>query len=281
MNKKTWSNTEVELLINFYPNSTDNELIELLPSRTLVSIKVKAKKLKLKKTNDAKFKNRSLSHTGEKNGMFGKKNPLNGSTYDDFYGIEKSDMIKNKLSEYRNNNPIKLFGEKNGMFGKKPYNYGSHLSQEVKDILSKKAIIRYENLSDEEKEKRRELWINNVLIPLMSNKIKTKPEFVFENMLKELNILYEQQKPIGFYVVDYCVNNIIFEIQGDYWHGNPLFYDTLNLSVTQKKNIARDKAKKTFLENRGYFVYYFWENDLIKNIDECKKEIKNILYEKI
>jgi len=49
MNKKTWNDNDILLLIKFYPEKTDVELQKLFPDRTLISIKVKAKKLKLKK----------------------------------------------------------------------------------------------------------------------------------------------------------------------------------------------------------------------------------------
>jgi G:T-mismatch repair DNA endonuclease (very short patch repair protein) len=276
MNKITWSKEEIDNLINKYPNSCDDELIEMYPNRTLVSIKVKAKKLKLKKTKEAEFINRSKAHTGNNNGMFGKTNKLKGKKYSDVYGVEKSDEIKSKLSEYRKNNPIDVKGEKNPMFGKIPKNKGTKQTDEVKKNLSLKAIERYKNLSTEEKEKRKNLWIEKVLIPLLNNKKKTKPELVFEKLLDSLNIEFNDEVPIGFYIVDYLINDIIFEIQGDYWHANPKYYDINLINKTQTNNVNRDKSKKTYLTNRGYKVFYIWEDEF-KNEELVKNKIKEIL----
>jgi very-short-patch-repair endonuclease len=279
MNKKTWNDNDILLLIKFYPEKTDVELQKLFPDRTLISIKVKAKKLKLKKNYEANIKNRSFTHSGEKNAMYGKKSKLKDKTYLEVYGEDKSNLIKDKLSIYRKNNPIDMSGDKNPMYGKEPHNKGCKTTEKIKKLLSKKAIERYKNLSNNEKNKRKNLWVEKVLLPLINNKIKTKPELIFESLLITLNIKYEPQKPIDFYVVDYCVGNKVFEVQGDYWHGNPEFYDYSKLSKTQKNNIRRDKAKKTYLENNGYQVFYFWENDLKKN-ENTLNNLKLILYEK-
>jgi len=278
MNGKIWNDNDILLLIKSYPEKIDAELEKLFPNRTLTSIKVKAKKLKLKKTYEANTKNRSLAQSGEKNAMYGKKSKLKNKTYVEVYGEDKSNIIKDKLSVYRKNNPIDISGDKNPMYGKTPYNKGCKTTEKIKKLLSEKAIERYKNLSDDEKNKRKNLWIEKVLLPLIKNKNKTKPELIFEGLLNTLNINYEPQKPIGFYVVDYCVGDKVFEVQGDYWHGNPDFYDYLKLSKTQKNNIRRDKSKKTYLQNNGYQVFYFWENDLIKN-ENTLNNLKLILDE--
>jgi G:T-mismatch repair DNA endonuclease (very short patch repair protein) len=277
MNKKKWTNGDTTLLIDLYPISTDNELIKAFNGRTLTSIKVKAKKMKLKKTKEAEFKNRSNATSGEKNGMFGKDHVLKNKTYDDFYGLDESEQIKKKLSDNKKENYRDISGDKNPMFGKIPYNKGHKMSQEIKNFLSKKAIERYKNLSDDEKEKRKKIWFEKVFSKKYDKNKRTKPELIFENLLNDLGVDFIPQTPVNYYLVDYTVNKLAFEIHGDYWHGNPLIFNNEKLTKTQIKNINRDKRKKICLEKCGYTVFYFWEFDLIKNNKICQQKLKEIL----
>ena len=98
-----------------------------------------------------------------------------------------------------------------------------------------------------------------------------------------MNITFEEQKRFNFkdkyYIVDFLLpnENIIIEVNGDYWHGNPLIYQKEQLNNLQLDLINRDINKKNELENIGYKVIYLWEYDLINNIDKCKSIILNAL----
>ena len=58
------------------------------------------------------------------------------------------------------------------------------------------------------------------------------------------------QYPIQRYVVDFAdvKKKIVININGDYWHANPLLYDRNNLGKLQQINVRQDKNKKIFLE---------------------------------
>lgn len=45
----------------------------------------------------------------------------------------------------------------------------------------------------------------------------------------------------------------------------------------RKKNIRRDKAKKTYLTNKNYEILYLWENDIKTNIEWIKNLIIKFL----
>ena len=123
-----------------------------------------------------------------------------------------------------------------------------------------------------------------------NGKIWTKPEREFKKILNEMKIgvkfpkeikeifnlvdddiaIIYFQYPIQRYICDfvYPENKIIFRIQGDFWHANPLLYQKDNLTKIQKFNISRDKNKKIYLEKHGWEVIDIWESDIYwrKNI---------------
>jgi len=106
----------------------------------------------------------------------------------------------------------------------------------------------------------------------------SKLEKTFANILDLLDIKYQQffyAKDIkafyDFYLPDY---NIIIEVDGDFWHCNPIkfpeaFYET------QKNNLIKDSIKTQWAADNGYKLLRFWENDINNNI----KQVKQILLE--
>ncbi len=63
---KEWTDQEVDTLIAHYGIVTNERLTELFPGRTLLAIYKKARKMGLKISDEIKFKNRSVAHSGEK-----------------------------------------------------------------------------------------------------------------------------------------------------------------------------------------------------------------------
>lgn len=45
------------------------------------------------------------------------------------------------------------------------------------------------------------------------------------------------------------------------------------------KNIERDLEIDKYLYNLGWTVIRFWGNDILKNIDECIREIENLIFD--
>lgn len=104
---------------------------------------------------------------------------------------------------------------------------------------------------------------------------KTRPQMIVNNMLLNLNINFENEKTFKYYSVDNYLTdfNLIIEVMGDYWHGNP--NNQVSLNEIQIKNKRRDSAKHTFILN--YYniqILYLWENDIIKCPEKCYALIK-------
>lgn len=107
----------------------------------------------------------------------------------------------------------------------------------------------------------------------------TKPERYFSELLEELNITYISQKLItslnfgrcyyDFYLPDY---NTVIEVDGDYWHGNPKIYDSLN--EQQKRCKIRDQQKELVLKENNVILKRVWESDLYTL---SKQQVVNLL----
>ena len=77
-----------------------------------------------------------------------------------------------------------------------------------------------EKISPEQKEKIRLRIAQN---SARSNKRNSKIQLKINSILDELKINYEREKIFEYYAADNYLNdfNLIIEVMGDYWHGNP------------------------------------------------------------
>ena len=121
-----------------------------------------------------------------------------------------------------------------------------------------------------------------------SGKFYTKPERCFKELLNEIGIGVKfpeyikeikgvsddehpyclfYQYPLETYVIDYIDLNkkIVININGDYWHANPLLYDLNNLHYLQKTNVWHDKNKREYLEKLGWTIVDIWESEIYWN----------------
>lgn len=104
-----------------------------------------------------------------------------------------------------------------------------------------------------------------VAIKLSDRDIKSNIHIAFENILDSMDIRYDSEFPLEGWNFDIhiCDTNILFEINGDYWHKLP-------------QRVQRDKRKKKVAENAGYVLYYIWEHQF-KNEDIIKSYIDYII----
>ncbi len=117
--------------------------------------------------------------------------------------------------------------------------------------------------------------VNGGINSMLSQKYQdTKPELMTKHYLDNNNIKYISQHPMyNKFVVDFYLpdKNIVLEILGDYWHGNPIKYGNDEglkpLSEKQIKQQNKDKLKFLYLTKCGHNVYMIWENDIYKNIN--------------
>jgi very-short-patch-repair endonuclease len=83
------------------------------------------------------------------------------------------------------------------------------------------------------------------------------------------------QYPIQRYICDFVdlEKKIIFQVNGDFWHSNPILYDHNNLTKIQKNNLHHDKNKKVYFENLGYKIVDIWESEIYWNRELIKTKI--------
>ncbi len=270
-----WSDADIELLNRVYFNTTDDQLIILFPTRTIVAIKVKAKKLKLHRSPEFTFQLKSRNTMGSSNPMYGKVGANRGKT--------PSDVTKEKI-RLSHLGKLGLIGNKNPMYGKPAYNRGIPPSTETVLKALETRRKNYNKLSSEQKEnklKKQQLHAIAVFSKFNRDRhsdYRTLPEQIVEDILISNNISYMFQYKAMYYKCDFYIQpNLIIEVQGDYWHANPMKYSTRILSPTQLKNISRDNQKFEYLTDRGFKILYIWEHDIYKNINIVKPLILNFI----
>lgn len=104
-----------------------------------------------------------------------------------------------------------------------------------------------------------------------SMSLDSKPQLVVNDILDVLQVSYEREVDFEFFSVDnYLIDyNLIIEVQGDYWHTNPLKF-TSNVTNSQYDRIGRDKAKHSYIKNQyGIECLYLWESDILNNKELC------------
>jgi very-short-patch-repair endonuclease len=107
----------------------------------------------------------------------------------------------------------------------------------------------------------------------------SKLEYTFASILESLNVEFTHQYHVDGFEYDFYVPSIntLIEIDGDYWHANPIKYTEDTLNNTQKKNLGLDKLKNQLAESKGYKLIRFWENDIVNNRLACIEQLISIL----
>ena len=99
---------------------------------------------------------------------------------------------------------------------------------------------------------------NKTILARNLRKSSTIQERRLWNLLKNRqfhNLKFKRQQPIGDYIVDFICKEakIIIEIDGGQ-HNEP-------------ENINYDKVRTEYLNNLGYKVIRFWNNEIYENIE--------------
>ena len=280
-----WTKEEEDELGYYYENlglsvsEFYKDFIKKYPYRTIESLKIKIVKLKLRHTKEQKFQIKSRFTKGENNGMFGKEGPNKGLTKDN------SERIKNsseKMSKTRKEmfkcGLLSLSGENNGMFGTDPWNNGltKYTHNSLLEAGLKQSRFRreyWESLSDEDKDK----IVGDLSLAANKAKKDTKIEIIVKDTLDGLDIKYVKNFRCDRYIFDFYLTdfNFVIECQGDYWHGNPEYFNELN--EIQLKNLERDKRKINYLQENNIKSLYLWENEIYK----FKTNLDKIILDKI
>ncbi len=157
--------------------------------------------------------------------------------------------------------------------------YGKRRITGDKDDISNARKEYWKNLPLDEREEKIKKILRNLHSGCYS-KLETKISVI----LDEFEIPYERsfwlnKKQFDFKIKD-C--NILIEVQGDFWHANPIKYkadDILNHPnnpISAKELWKKDNKKLKMANSHGYDVIYLWESDIKENkhIEILFNEIK-------
>lgn len=119
---------------------------------------------------------------------------------------------------------------------------------------------------------------------------------IHKQIVELLNIKYPQlkvkiEKKIKgqnrYFFFDIFINpNIIIEVNGDYWHGNPKIYKENDIILkgssneyTVKEKWEKDNNKINIAKELGYKILIVWEKDIKENMQQVERNIHNYLIE--
>ena len=181
-------------------------------------------------------------------------------------------------------------GSNNPMFGKKAWNDG--LTKETSDILMNNSIKKTGTKATEEAKhhmseaakirlvhghtghkhtpENKEKFRQNTLKMMKEGKfsqLKSKPHLIFEEILKDLNIEYEEEFNLDYWLFDFYLPKykLYIEVDGDYFHSHPKRWPNGPVTKTQKINHARDLSKNKYCKQNNITLLRFWECDILKN----------------
>ena len=232
----------------------------------------------------------SASVSGIRNGMYRKQSHLKGKHHTE----ETKEKLRNKRKGQKHTEETRKLlsalnkGENNKFFGKhhseetrkllselnkgkydgnnNPF-YGKHHSEETKEKLRNKSIEWRKNNPELAKQISLKGAKESMKTVRPFNKM-TKPEKIVEEYFKENNIDYIYSFVLGYkYQYDFKIGKWLIEVNGDYWHGNPLIYGNNQkpLNEMQLFKQQKDVLKKQYAEENGYELITIWETDIKNN----------------
>jgi len=201
-----------------------------------------------------------------------------GKTYDEIYGKEKADDIKNKLKREKAwNSGVSSKNDSRILSGDNHPRTGETLDSKTKEQISESLKEFYKTPEGEivrqKTIKRRETQI----FPKKDTSIEIK----VQNILKDNNIEFDTHKFIEeiehSYQCDIIIPRIrlIIECDGCYWHG----CNNCNKDISEKiqKQIEVDKIRTKELVECGYYIVRLWEHDINNNMDICVAKINECI----
>lgn len=247
-------------------------------------------------------------------GKKGSKNPFYGKTHSEetksnqssfmkgrsigelnpFYGKSHTKESKMKISESLTG---LMTGALNGFYGKthsaetiatimrKNKIYNSNRSVDEKQLVSEKLSkaqhrLNKENPKKYRKDKQKAAYASSMI---QGKYKKNKLEQLFHDHMIQQNIEVEYSFIRNRMQFDFGhkKSKTLIELNGDYWHGNPLKYGEDEglkpLNEMQRMAKIRDKAKRSWAQEHGYNLLVIWEHDMYNNINEVIKRVKNAI----
>lgn len=98
----------------------------------------------------------------------------------------------------------------------------------------------------------------------------------------KVNYVYQfEAKDIGRFYDFYLPNeNLLIEIDGDYWHGNPDKYSENELKYHQRKAQRIDEYKNKWALLHGIPILRIWESEIRKQPSKVMNVLKSIISER-
>lgn len=109
-------------------------------------------------------------------------------------------------------------------------------------------------------------------------------------ILEELGVVYSKEFPLHYIdntgknrwkFYDTKVGSLLIEINGDYWHANPMKYKADHVFVFPKSTVSAcelweaDRFKQDLAIHNGYNFLCIWETEIKQNINDVTKKIKD------
>lgn len=262
MTQRAWTIEEIDFLKNNYKNNVASmKYISEQLNRSYRSVQQKTVKLGLTSkrqkltTNDVKF-------------ILDNINTLSIEKLSEQLNVD-SKTIRTVLKTHNVSNPrsVKMTSK-------------AWSNEETQYLINNYHVKSYAILSDELNRSRKSIESKAIRLNL-GHKGRPKQdissaEILCRNLLSSLNLEFKTEVRIKNFYIDFMIDNVCIEVQGDYWHCNPKIYST-PVSNVQKRTIEKDARKKDYLESLGYTVIYLWEYDLIHNIELCEKLVRSAL----
>jgi G:T-mismatch repair DNA endonuclease (very short patch repair protein) len=261
--------------------------------KTKIFIKCSLSGLWIKRTYSERFLSKKQyvcpksSVSAERNGMYGKHmSEKNKEIISKNSKGNKFRLGKKFTKEQRDKRSKILFGSGNSFYGKK------HSEETIKRISKSKigkglgkenpfygkkhsedAIRKIKEKGDLWRSKNKDLFIESCKNGAYKSMIvqsgfekksscetKVEEELIKRNLSYKYNKVYDKR-----YQYDFTINeNILIEVQGNFWHANPKYYgDGLKpLNDIQKEKTKRDKEKYNWAITNGFSIYYIWEDEI-------------------
>jgi len=157
---------------------------------------------------------------------------------------------------------------------------GKTHTQESKNKMSESAKILFKKGKSNVGIKGEKRSLESISKQIQNSLKKNKLEQKFAQLLDENNIEYKYSyflknkktcKQFDFKIKD---KNILIEIDGDYWHGNPQTKSHCKHINQVKQN---DLLKNQLAKNNGYILLRFWESEIYNNPKLIMDKLKEIL----
>lgn len=112
-----------------------------------------------------------------------------------------------------------------------------------------------------------------------SNSKKTKLEKKFESILNILELDFDYQYELHGRAFDYHlkIQNVLIEVDGDFYHCNPNSKHKEIIYETQKLTLKNDNYKNLLCQNHNMTLIRYWEKDINERPEWVISDLKNKL----